>query len=73
MPIENNKKQIEHIEKVIQSLEKIKEQVMDGTSYLKCCDFTITDSIPDFMGDSDHRIDLTIEFIDSGMPPYLEK
>lgn len=73
MPIENNKKQIEHIEKVIQSLEKIKDQVIDGTSYFQCCDFTIIDSMPDFMGGSEHRIDLTIEFIDSNIPPYIEK
>lgn len=73
MPIENNKKQIEYIEEVIQLLEKFKDQVIDGTSYFKCCDFTITNSIPDFRGDSEHRIDLNIEFIDSGMPPSLEK
>lgn len=73
MPIENNKKQIEHIEKVIQSLEKIKEQAINGTSHFESCEYTIIDSMPDFMGGSEHRVDLTIEFIDSGMPPSLEK
>jgi hypothetical protein len=69
MLLKNSNEQIEWLEKVIDTLEKVKDQAKENTSQLDQCEYTASNSMPNTFGETEHRIDLMLMFTDKSSPP----